>query len=174
MNAAAEAVQHESFPLWAVNPDESRPGMFIGYAQDKYGERFVMTSSSRLLIEEQLVKFQIPDLGEERFLDAWKRGVKIAGPGLFECGAESIDAATHKNQLCPRWEVVEEYLRSTSMSHWTRLFMIEMCSFYNSDWMQKHKSKMRMGRSSVGACAQGMDMERREVLADLLVNYRGW
>lgn len=161
--------------LWKVKEHPARPGMFVGLAQVRGGRLVEISGGNRDLIEQNLIEMQmsLADDGEDRFLHAWKRGVKLAGEKLFHCDAESIDAAVDKEQLRPHWERVEAYIRQ-AISPGERLFVMELCSFYNSDWMQEWKKKLRISRGSIGLAAIRLGEERRGVLADLLVSYRGW
>lgn len=161
-----EAAEH----TWRVIEHPKRQGMYVGFARTPAGRDYTVESENREHLERTLLEMQIPDDGLDRFLAAWKRGVRLAGPDLFH---GDPDSATDKEQLRPRWNLIEAELRS-GISHGERLFLMEMCSFYNNDWMQKHKSAMRMPRGSLGKCAIKLDLERLQVLADLLVSYRGW
>ncbi|RCX32103.1 hypothetical protein [Thioalbus denitrificans] len=119
-----------------------------------------------------------PDSSADRFLDAWKRGVKLAGQYLFTCArgydpAPSVDAATSKWQLIPNMQAVEGYARMP-VSDGERMFLLEMVSFYNDDDAAELKRKLRLRRSTVGTLAIRLDQDRRNVLADLLANYGGW
>lgn len=161
--------------LWKVHERPDQAGMFSALALLRGGKIVFVSSENRSALEQHLIEMQIQlaDDGEDRFLHAWKRGVKLAGVELFYCNAESIDAATDKEQLRPQWEPVQSYIRQP-ISPGERLFVIELCSFYNCDWMHQLKKELRLKRGSFGQAAARLDAERLAVLADLLVSYRGW
>lgn len=170
---SGNSVHDHDNELWRVISHPDRPGMYLGIGLTRSGARITITSDNRELLAQRLIEMQMPDEGGAVFLAAWKRGVRLAGPELFHCDAPSIDEATHKEQLRPRWDKVEVYIRG-GCSRWERIFLIEMCSFYNDDWMREQKRLLRLPRLSFGTAAIGLDQDRRQVLADLLANYRGW
>lgn len=160
--------------LWRVVTDPDQEGMFIGFGQNRIGRIIVFRSENRELLENELVVMQYwnADDGDDRFLAAWKRAVKVC-PRLFHCDAPSIDEATGKEQLRPNWEAVEGFLRSKP-EPWLRKFIMGACSFYNDEWMKEWAKKLRLPRTPIGDLAIRLDMEHREILATLLSSYRGW
>ena len=95
---------------------------------------------------------------ERLFLAAWKRGVQLAGPGYFKLKAPTGEAATHKGQLEPDWDLIEETL--TARSRGEAAFLAAMCSFYNAEWGQSLASKL--------------DEPHTGIIAELFLNYPGW
>ena len=104
------------------------------------------------------------------FLEAWKRGVEIAGPQWFGDGTpEGLDHARSKWDLCPDLQRIHATLGV--LSNGERLFLATLCSFYNA----------REGGALLAHCGfhgladlGGLDLQRRRVIADLLLNYDGW
>ncbi len=160
--------------LWITRADPERPGGFMADAALRGGKRVVLRCGNKEALDHELIRMQLclADDGEDRFLHAWKRGVKFM-PHLFHCDAETIDAATDKNQLRPDWDAVETFLQSRP-EPWARKLVMALCSFYNDDWMHDWAKKLRLPRSSPGDLAIRLDTDHREVIADLLVSYRGW
>ena len=85
------------------------------------------------------------------FLQAWKRGAEIAGAEWFGNGTpEGLQQATSSGQ---------------------RMFLSAMVSFYNArEGGAMLKRCGFEGLSDLG----GLDLERRRVIADLVLNYNGW
>ncbi len=106
----------------------------------------------------------------EAFFQGWKRGVQIAGHEWFGDGTcEGLQRATEKWDLRPNLLRLNDALGVLSGGQ--RMFLAAMVSFYNS---REGGAMLRRcqfeGLSDFG----GLDLERRKVLADLLLNYSGW
>lgn len=108
---------------------------------------------------------------ETAFLDAWMRGVEIAGTRWFGDGQAVVTADT-KWDLEPRYDDIVANLGSLSRGE--AAFLVSMYSFYNSTEGGKLLTQLKIGANSPGGLATLMDGRRREVLADLLVSYGGW
>lgn len=106
----------------------------------------------------------------EAFFKAWQRGVKIAGAGWFGDGTrEGLQHATNKWQLCPDLRRINQALGVLSSGE--RMFLSAMVSFYNArDGGAMLKRCQFEGLADLG----GLDLERRKVIADLLLHYTGW
>jgi hypothetical protein len=171
MNAVAQHIVPTV--LWRIAPNDD--GTFTGLGKTRGGRLVSITSESRDLIQQNLVEMQLQlsDNAEERFLAAWKRGIKLAGRDLFHIKAVDLASADSKEKLPPNWEAVEAYIRG-ACSDAERLFLMEMCSFYNNEWMEEQKAAIELPRSSFCRAAYSLDEERGNVLADLLTAYRGW
>jgi hypothetical protein len=104
------------------------------------------------------------------FFQAWKRGVQIAGPEWFGNGTpEKLQRAICKWDLCPRLDVISDALGVLSSGQ--RMFLAAMVSFYNAqDGGELLQRCGFEGLSDLG----GLDLERRRVIADLVLNYSGW
>ena len=106
----------------------------------------------------------------EAFLQAWKRGVGIAGPKWFGDGAPgNLQRAADKWDLCPRVAEISEALGVLSSGE--RMFLAALVSFHDS----------RDGGALLARCGfeglsdlGGLDLARRQVIADLLLHYNGW
>ena len=95
----------------------------------------------------------------DAFFHAWKRGVELVGPGLFGNGTqECLNLAVDKWDLCPNVAVIKKTIGA--MSSGERVFLAAMVSFYNS----------KDGLADLG----GLDLERRKIIAALILNYTGW
>lgn len=109
-----------------------------------------------------------------RFLKAWKEGVALAGVGYFGDGTkEGFQAAADKNDLAPRIERVRYALGVLSSGE--RRFLAAMYSFYNDRaaadlW----DDAFRPAPDNVGATISNLDLARRRVLAELILNHTGW
>ena len=100
----------------------------------------------------------------------WKRGVEIAGPQWFGDGTRE-----GLNQAKSKWDLRPDMLRANDalgvLSSGERMFLSAMFSFYNA----------REGGAMLKRCHfqglsdfDGLDLQRRQVIADLLLNYSGW
>ncbi len=107
---------------------------------------------------------------EASFLDAWKRGVCLAGVRCFDITAVSVEAATDKDQLRPSWDTVEAHLLDRSRGE--AAFLAALCSFFNSHWGQALLE--RAGYPNLCDLAEKLDSERTGVIAELFLSYQGW
>ncbi len=106
----------------------------------------------------------------QAFFEAWKRGVKLAGIEWFGNGTqENFERATSKQDLRPRMLMLNDALGVLSSGQ--RLFLSSMVSFYNS-----REGGAMLKRCGVDGLADlgNLDLQRRQVIADLLLNYNGW
>ncbi|MCO4240615.1 hypothetical protein KP728_17705 [Xanthomonas arboricola pv. juglandis] len=104
------------------------------------------------------------------FFQAWKRGAEIAGAEWFGDGTRAgLERATTKWDLRPNMLMVNDALGVLSSGQ--RMFLSAMVSFYNSrEGAAMLKRCGFEGLSDLG----GLDLERRKVIADLVLNYNGW
>ncbi|MBS0476748.1 MAG: hypothetical protein JSR28_16585 [Proteobacteria bacterium] len=104
------------------------------------------------------------------FFEAWKRGAEIAGPEWFGDGTpEGLQRATSKWDLRPKVLLLNDALGVLSGGQ--RMFLSAMVSFYNArEGGAMLKRCGFEGLSDLG----GLDLERRKVIADLVLNYSGW
>ena len=106
----------------------------------------------------------------QAFFEAWKRGAEIAGPEWFGDGTrEGLNQAKSKWDLRPNMLLLNDALGVLSSGE--RMFLSAMVSFYNA----------REGGAMLKRCHfdglsdfDGLDLQRRKVIADLMVNYSGW
>jgi hypothetical protein len=109
---------------------------------------------------------QTPDA----FFAAWQRAVRIAGFQWFGDGSAACwHGARTKWDLCPRLDGMLDAFGVLSSGE--RLFLAALVSFYNA----------RDGGELLGQCGfagladlSGLDLERRQVIAELILNYTGW
>ena len=106
----------------------------------------------------------------QAFFDAWKRGAEIAGAEWFGDGTrEGLQRATTKWDLRPNVLMLNDAL--DVLSGGQRMFLSAMVSFYNArEGGAMLKRCGFEGLSDLG----GLDLERRKVIADLLLHYSGW
>lgn len=106
----------------------------------------------------------------EAFFHAWKRGVQLLNPALFGMGTKThADQAVDKWELCPNLETIDHAI--DVMSSGERVFLSSMVSFYNAEIGGALLKRVGVhGLSDLG----GLDLERRQVIADLILNYTGW
>lgn len=108
---------------------------------------------------------------EDAFFDAWRGGVRLAGPRYFGKGtAEAVNYATRKWDLEPDYELVTSALGVLSSGE--AIFLAAMYSFYNSD--DGGKMLAQLGVTAPGDIAAALDEPRRRVIAALLIAYAGW
>ena len=102
--------------------------------------------------------------------EAWKRGVEIAGPEWFGDGTRE-----GLNQAKTKWDLRPDMLRLNDalgvLSSGERMFLSAMVSFYNA---REGGAMLKRCRFHGLSDFDGLDLERRKVIADLLVNYSGW
>ena len=109
------------------------------------------------------------------FLDAWKKGVHLAGKRLFTNHRDypdpsSIDVATDKWQLIPNHEAVDEYFGVASTCE--ALFVAVLYSFYNG---QKGEMMLQeQGFYGIGDIANRLEHEQLEIVTDLVRYHTGW
>jgi hypothetical protein len=106
----------------------------------------------------------------QAFLEAWKRGAEIAGPEWFGDGTpEGLQRATSKWDLRPKVLLLNDAM--DVMSSGQRMFLSAMVSVYNArDGGAMLERCGFEGLSDLG----DLDLERRKVIADLVLNYSGW
>lgn len=120
--------------------------------------------------EKLMQQLELSRTAPTRFLAAWKRGCLIS-PQYFGDGTrEGIEAATDKWQLAPNTEAINMAVRSKSPGE--AIFLAGMVSFYND--ATSRKIQKAAGQSDGIGNLLRMDLERRQVIADLLVSYTGW
>jgi hypothetical protein len=131
-------------------------------------QTFVLEETARESIAQELEHFSS---ASARFLEAWKRGVRLAGPQFF--GTRSthadLDHAESKWDLCPKMALIDRAIGV--MSSGEKVFLAALTSFYNAeDGGELLKRAHVQGLADLG----GLDLERRAVIAALILNYTGW
>lgn len=104
------------------------------------------------------------------FFEAWIRGVKLAGFTYFGDGTrERCERAADKWALSPNVPLIRRAIGA--MSSGEKVFLAAMVSFYNSrDGGALLKRVGVKGLADLG----NLDLERRQVIAALILNYTGW
>ena len=104
------------------------------------------------------------------FFDAWRRGVELVGPELFGTGTrEGLKQAICKWDLRPNMDAIIDAIGV--MSSGEKVFLAAMVSFYNAE-----EGGALLRRVGVYGLADlgGLDLERRKIIAALMLNYSGW
>lgn len=106
----------------------------------------------------------------KKFFEAWRKAVLVAGPELFGDGTKAgALAATDKWELVPKAEHINEAFGVLSSGQ--KVFIAALYSFYNStDGAKLWKLADMQGLADLG----NLDLERRKLIADLILNYSGW
>ncbi|MGU1062137.1 hypothetical protein ACSEPQ_04585 [Pseudomonas aeruginosa] len=118
-------------------------------------------------ISQEILHF---DNAPAAFFKAWKRGVEVAGAEWFGDGTrEGLQHATSKWHLCPDLLQLNDALGVLSGGQ--RLFLSAMVSFYNA---REGGAMLKRCQFEGLADFGGLDLERRRVIADLLLHYPGW
>ncbi|MBU7442654.1 hypothetical protein KRI00_35955 [Paraburkholderia fungorum] len=105
-----------------------------------------------------------------RFFEAWKQAALLAGPVYFGDGTrEAIEKAKDKWALAPNGAVILDAFGVLSSGE--RTFLAALYSFYNSD-----DSVPLWEKAGIRGFADlsGLDLVRRKLIAELLLNYVGW
>ncbi|MGK8436741.1 hypothetical protein ACRS3X_05195 [Ectopseudomonas hydrolytica] len=129
---------------------------------------------SQSLPPELLDQLALEDLhfaqAPEAFFKAWMRGAEIAGAEWFGDGTtEGLRRATSKWDLRPNMVRLNEALGVLSGGQ--RMFLSAMVSFYNS---REGGAMLKRCQFEGFADFGGLDLQRRRVIADLMLHYNGW
>lgn len=110
------------------------------------------------------------EIAPKRFLTAWKEAVLLAGPSYFRqpVGGE-IEAIQTKDELAPNYEVIKHALGALSPAE--GLFLAALYSFYDSE--EGSAMLKQCGVNGLPDLGR-LDLARRRVIAELIVNYCGW
>ncbi|MCD9008061.1 hypothetical protein LDO31_17835 [Luteimonas sp. XNQY3] len=107
---------------------------------------------------------------QQAFFETWTRGVRIAGHTWFGDGTkEGLQRATSKWDLQPNLLSLSDALGVLSGGE--RLFLSAMTSFYNS--REGGAMLKRCGFEGLADLGR-LDLQRRQVIADLILHYDGW
>lgn len=107
---------------------------------------------------------------EQLFLDAWIRGIKIAGAEYFGGEMTSFEGPITKWDLAPRYDDISEAIGWLSSGEAT--FLVAMYGFYNARYAKGMMDRLDIG--GLADIASRLDEQRRRVIADLIVSYAGW
>lgn len=109
------------------------------------------------------------------FSEFWWRGVYIAGYTLFGDGTEdSFSAATDKDQLRPNFRKIKAALVDCRKTYAEELFLVQMCSFFNSTATNDLLIPKLDPSLSIGRTAISLEKEHIWILCGLMLAYRGW
>lgn len=104
------------------------------------------------------------------FLQAWKRAVSLAGVRFFGAGpCANPQQASSVWDLCPKLDLIQQSIGVLSSGE--KVFLAALVSFYNAE--DGGQLLRRVGFSGL-ADLGGLDLQRRSVIASLLLNYTGW
>ena len=104
------------------------------------------------------------------FFEEWKKGVKLAGYEFFGDGTkDGFEKSSLIDDLRPIFIEFKDALKYKSPAE--SAFLASLYSFYNSDKAADLCKILKL--KSVGDLT-GLDTNHRHVIANLLVNYRGW
>lgn len=110
---------------------------------------------------------------QKRFLNAWKAGVAIAGYRFFGDGTpDGLKLAASKEDLSPNFQLVKASV--STMSRGERAFLVAMLSFYNGRAAHDLWEEVSDQPDNIGWTISGLDLGRRQVLAELTLTYTGW
>lgn len=137
----------------------------------EYAGGQTLVSASRESLERLGQDYDLSLARRARFLAAWQAGVDVAGQRFFDIKSETVASAQDKEELRPKWDYVEDNVGV--LSHGERSFLIAMCGFFNDEWGAELSARFNETGSPV-ELAQILSIERRQIIADLLVNYQGW
>jgi hypothetical protein len=109
------------------------------------------------------------------FLDAWKEGVKMAGPRLFTAERgyikpQQVDDAQDKWQLIPDLAAIRHYTSTCSVSE--GVFIGALVTFYNNELGAEILE--RFCYSGIGGIANRLELAQVEVITRLMLNHTGW
>ncbi len=106
----------------------------------------------------------------QAFFETWKRGAQIGGATWFGDGTvDGLRRATTKWDLRPDVPRLSNALGVLSSGE--RMFLSAMVSFYNS-----REGGVLLKRCGFEGLADlsGLDLQRRQIVADLILHYTGW
>jgi hypothetical protein len=109
------------------------------------------------------------------FLAAWKNAISLAGYSFFGDGTPTGCAvATDKNQLRPRWEIIEPAFPDLTDAE--QVFLAHVLTFFNAERSGWPVARFLLGlpNASLGHASARLDSHRRDALASLLTTYEGW
>lgn len=133
------------------------------------------------MAERRTIIMEHEEVAPQRFLEAWKKGVAIIGESYFKNNpsfladhsvepAASLKEVTHKWQVSPDYDFILEHIGVLSGGE--AALLAAMCSVYNSEWGGDLMREIGLnGMSDVSA---KLEIEERQIVADLLLYYAGW
>ncbi|KPA91780.1 hypothetical protein PF66_01361 [Pseudomonas asplenii] len=116
----------------------------------------------------ELIRSQHPTA--PRFFPTWKQAAQLAGISYFGDGSRSgFEQAQSKWDLCPNLSLIRHAIGV--MSHGEQIFLAALVSVYDAE-----DGGALLQQSCVQGLADfgGLDLERRTLLANLILSYDGW
>lgn len=107
---------------------------------------------------------------EKQFLQAWKKGVKLAGREFFVIQSRNISSATSKWDLTPNFEVIEQTLGG--YNHGKQVLVALMYSFY--DAIEGQRFLQRAGTPNIVDAVNCLDTNDKHLVIEMLLTYSGW
>lgn len=104
------------------------------------------------------------------FLFAWKQGVSLAGPTYFGDGTKTgFDKSNCRWDLRPNLLMINNAIDVLSTNE--RIFLAALVSFYDTEEGSALLNRVGIrGLADLGL----LDLERRDVIASLIMHYHGW
>lgn len=114
---------------------------------------------------------------EEAFLQAWKDAIRVGarfmGARILPFfGPESLETATGKNDLAPKWDKFKKAMSVFSMGE--KMYLGALYSFYSMEDGQELLSTYCGHGANIAAILSRMDGEAREAICELARTYPGW
>ncbi|WP_397458537.1 hypothetical protein AB3464_28690 [Pseudomonas asplenii] len=116
----------------------------------------------------ELIRAQYPT--PQLFFRTWKQATQLAGIPYFGDGSQSnFDNAQSKWDLSPNLPLIQHAI--DVMSHGEQIFLAALVSVYNAE---DGGSLLRQAGVQGLADFGLLDLERRKLLANLILSYDGW
>ncbi|MDP3560975.1 MAG: hypothetical protein Q8R83_02205 [Legionellaceae bacterium] len=106
----------------------------------------------------------------DKFVTAWKKGIRIVGEEFFKIKASSLDKAEKKWQLEPNYFFIQENI--WTYSHGKQVLMGMMYSFFDSEDGQKILEKAKT--PNFVQALNVLDEQAREIVYQLCQHQAGW
>lgn len=122
------------------------------------------------VLAELIDTYQRDTLAPQHFFQTWKQAVLLAGPVYFGNGKrDSVTEARDKWDLCPDVPLIQSAIGV--MSHGEQVFIAALVSFYDDE-----TGGRLLRRAGVNGLADFglLDMQRRALIANLIIHYSGW
>ena len=104
------------------------------------------------------------------YLEIWKAGVELAGPGLFNAAAaHHIERATHWHQLTPDMAKIRKAIPNRSQAD--AAFLAVMASMFNDTEGEKMLSK---SGTTLGKLPLILGRKQHGIVVALLTHHKGW
>lgn len=103
----------------------------------------------------------------EKFLEAWKKAVILAGKEYFIITSESVDTATSRKQLMPNYERIDENgIRLMNEGCTQNSLLVLMCCF--ADPLNEHHQLDDLTIADFIWNLDGLDIDGRHIVAELV------